>query len=134
MSTAAVKRLRLSRRRDVVNARATGVRCLVTSLGVDPAVRLQSPRARWAQPAWSRRLLEPWSALVAQAFGAPCPMRSVGEEGAGKVRASTPALWALAYRHNQAVETDAQVRPLPSVAPVLGRRSLLRYPSAMASS
>jgi hypothetical protein len=32
-------------------------------------------------------------------------------------------------QHNKAVNTDAQGRPLPSVAPVLGRGLLLRYAS-----
>jgi hypothetical protein len=32
-------------------------------------------------------------------------------------------------QHNKAVETDAQVRTLPSVAPILVRRSPLRYVS-----
>jgi hypothetical protein len=32
-----------------------------------------------------------------------------------------------AARHNKAVNTDAQVRPLPSVAPILVRRLPLRY-------
>ena len=32
-----------------------------------------------------------------------------------------------ALRSNKAVNTDAQVRPLPSVAPVLVRRLPLRY-------
>jgi hypothetical protein len=32
-----------------------------------------------------------------------------------------------AVRSNWAIDTDAQVRPLPSVAPLLVRRSFLRY-------
>jgi hypothetical protein len=44
----------------------------------------------------------------------------------GKSRSTSLSPVALSPMHNKALETDAHGRPLPPVAPLLGRRSVLR--------
>ena len=90
-------------------------------LGIQRCLALQC-RA----PAQEKRITEAGHLLRLQHLGVmPAPRTG----GAGKLRVGPPAADALRTTHNKAVDTDAQVRPLPSVAPILGRRSLLRYAS-----
>jgi hypothetical protein len=88
--------------------------------------RLQARAPVGRRAAWFAGLLEPLSRSLHQRAPHLAPRDVTIEADRSKLRAGMPGWLALTGSHNKAVETDAQVRPLPSVAPILGRRSLLR--------